>query len=136
MSEVTKESIEAAIEEYVEPHLGRDLVGAGCVKGIDIEGDRVKVAVVLGFPAKGAADAVAAAVKAISAPSGRPASPGAASAEKARADAVMSTLLRIRAAPSYRAREIISQSRSASAASRAGQYSLRNFRHFCALCAK
>ena len=64
MSEVTKEAIEAAIKEYEEPHLGRDLVGAGCVKGIEIEGDQVKVAIVLGFPAKGAADAVAAAVKA------------------------------------------------------------------------
>ena len=63
MSEVTKESIEAAIKEYVEPHLGRDLVSTGCVKGIDIAGDQVEATIVLGFPAKGIADAVAAAVK-------------------------------------------------------------------------
>ena len=63
MSEVTKELIESAIKEYIEPHLERDLVSAGCVKGVDIEGDQVKVQVVVGFPAKGAADAIAAAVK-------------------------------------------------------------------------
>jgi ATP-binding protein involved in chromosome partitioning len=63
MAEVTKEVVETAIKDYTEPHLGRDLVGAGCVKGIDIEGDQVKVNVVLGFPAKGIADTLAAAVK-------------------------------------------------------------------------
>jgi ATP-binding protein involved in chromosome partitioning len=63
MSEVTKEHVEAAIKGYVEPHLGRDLVSANCVKGIAIEGDQVKVNVVLGFPAKGIADAVKAAVE-------------------------------------------------------------------------
>jgi ATP-binding protein involved in chromosome partitioning len=63
MAEVTKEHIEAAIKEYVEPNLGRDLVGAGCIKGIDIEGDQVKVSVQVGFPAKGAADAIAGALR-------------------------------------------------------------------------
>ncbi len=63
MSEVTREQVEAAIKEYVEPNLERDLVSAGCVKGIEIEGDQVKVQVVLGFPAKGAVDAVKAAVE-------------------------------------------------------------------------
>jgi ATP-binding protein involved in chromosome partitioning len=63
MAEVTKDQVEAAIKAYTEPHLGRDLVAAGCVKAIDIEGGQVKVAVQLGFPAKGASDAVAAAVK-------------------------------------------------------------------------
>ncbi len=63
MSEVTKEQVEAAIEGYQEPHLEKGLVGAGCVKGITIEGDRVKVQVVLGFPAKTIAGAIAGAVK-------------------------------------------------------------------------
>jgi len=63
MSEVTKEQVEAAIKEYVEPHLERDLVSAGCIKGIDIEGDQVKVQVVVGFPAKGVADAIKTAVE-------------------------------------------------------------------------
>jgi ATP-binding protein involved in chromosome partitioning len=63
MSEVTKEQVEAAIKEYTEPHLARDLVGAGCVKGVDIEGDQVKVKILVGFPAKGVVDEIASAVK-------------------------------------------------------------------------
>jgi ATP-binding protein involved in chromosome partitioning len=63
MSEVTKELVEAAIKEYVEPNLERDLVSAGCIKGIEIEGDQVKVQVVVGFPAKGAAEAIKTAVE-------------------------------------------------------------------------
>jgi ATP-binding protein involved in chromosome partitioning len=63
MSELTKETIEAAIKGYTEPHLGRDLVAANAIKSIDIEGDQVKVQVMLGFPAKGARDAIAEAVK-------------------------------------------------------------------------
>ena len=63
MSEVTQASIEAAIKEYVEPHLGRDLVTTGCVKNIGIAGDQVRIEVVLGFPAKGVAETIAAAVR-------------------------------------------------------------------------
>ncbi len=63
MAEVTKELVEAAIKGYIEPHLKLDLVSAGMVKGIDIEGDQVKVKVVLGFPAKGVQGAIADAVK-------------------------------------------------------------------------
>ena len=63
MSEVTKERVEVAIKEYVEPHLERDLVSAGCIKGVEVEGGQVKVQVVVGFPAKGAANAIKAAVE-------------------------------------------------------------------------
>jgi ATP-binding protein involved in chromosome partitioning len=63
MSEVTKASIEAAIKTYIEPSLGRDLIGAACVKGIEIEGGKVKVGILLGFPAKGVVDIIAAALK-------------------------------------------------------------------------
>ena len=63
MSEVTKEQVESAIKGYVEPNLEMDLVGAGCVKGVEIEGDRVKVKVVLGFPAKTVAPEIDAKVK-------------------------------------------------------------------------
>jgi ATP-binding protein involved in chromosome partitioning len=55
MSEVTKEQVEAALKGYLEPNLEQDLVSAGCVKGVAIEGDRVKLSVALGFPAKGVA---------------------------------------------------------------------------------
>ena len=63
MSEVTKASIEAAIKTYIEPSLGRDLIGAACVKGIEIEDGKVKVGVVLGFPAKGVVEVIAAALR-------------------------------------------------------------------------
>jgi len=53
MSQPTKEQIQDAIKDYIEPHMKKDLVSARTVKGIDIDGDRVKVTVELGFPAKG-----------------------------------------------------------------------------------
>jgi ATP-binding protein involved in chromosome partitioning len=62
MSDVTKEAIEAAIKTYIEPTLGRDLMGAACVKGIEIENGQVKVKVVLGFPAKGVMESIKAAL--------------------------------------------------------------------------
>ncbi len=61
--EATKEQIQAAIKGYIEPHLERDLVSANCVKDIAIEGDQIKVTIVLGFPAKGIAEQIAEAVK-------------------------------------------------------------------------
>ncbi len=64
MSTVTKEQIEEAIKGYIEPHMEKDLVSTKCVKGIDIDGDKVKVTVLLGFPAAGVKDEIANAVKA------------------------------------------------------------------------
>jgi len=52
MSSVSKEQVEAAIKEYIDPHLDSDLIAAKCVKKIDIEGSVIKVKVVLGYPAK------------------------------------------------------------------------------------
>jgi ATP-binding protein involved in chromosome partitioning len=53
---VSKEQIESAIKEYTDPYLEKDLVGAGAVKDTDIDGDNVKVKIVLGFPAYGYVD--------------------------------------------------------------------------------
>ena len=64
MSEVTQEQIKEAIKGYIEPHLEKDLVTAKAVKGVEVDGGKVKVKVELGFPAKGCLDEVAAAVKA------------------------------------------------------------------------
>ena len=63
MAEVTKEQIEEAIKGYVEPHLGRDLVKAKCVRNISIDGDQVTVNIELGFPAEGFREEMTAAVK-------------------------------------------------------------------------
>lgn len=53
MSSVTREQVESAIKQYIDPYLDQDLVSAKCVKDVRIEGDKVTVDVVLGFPAKG-----------------------------------------------------------------------------------
>jgi len=59
MSQVTEEQIKEAIKGYIEPHLEKDLVTAKAVKGIEVDGDKVKVRVELGFPAKGCLDEIA-----------------------------------------------------------------------------
>ncbi len=63
MSTASKDTIEAAIASYIEPHLERDLVAAKAVKSIEINGERVAIDIVLGFPAQGVANTIAAAVK-------------------------------------------------------------------------
>jgi ATP-binding protein involved in chromosome partitioning len=55
---VSKEQIESAIKEYIDPYLDKDLVSAGAVKDTVIDGDQVKVKVVLGYPAYGYADSL------------------------------------------------------------------------------
>jgi len=50
---VTQEQVESAIKQYIDPYLEKDLVTAGAIKDIKIEGDAVSVQVVLGFPAFG-----------------------------------------------------------------------------------
>ena len=53
---VSKEQIESAIKEYIDPYLEKDLVTAGAVKDTEIDGDKVKIKIVLGFPAYGYVD--------------------------------------------------------------------------------
>ncbi|MDH5324176.1 MAG: iron-sulfur cluster carrier protein ApbC [Gammaproteobacteria bacterium] len=53
MASVTRDQINAAIQQYIDPCLGQDLVSAKCVKNIAIDGDKVNVEIVLGFPAAG-----------------------------------------------------------------------------------
>ncbi len=59
MSEITREQIEQAIADYIEPHLKKDLVSTKAVKSIDIDGGKVAVRIELGFPAKGVLDEIA-----------------------------------------------------------------------------
>ena len=63
MAEVTQETIEEAIKSYIEPHMEKDLVSGKCVKNISIDGDKVKVDVVMGFPVKSVQGEIGAAVK-------------------------------------------------------------------------
>jgi ATP-binding protein involved in chromosome partitioning len=63
MAEVTKDQLETRLSTYVDPYLERDLVSAKCVKDISIDGDSATVKVVLGFPASGYRDELAAKLK-------------------------------------------------------------------------
>jgi ATP-binding protein involved in chromosome partitioning len=60
---VSQEQIETAIKQYIDPYLERDLVSAGSIKNIDIDGESAKVEVVLGFPAFGYLDKLSSELK-------------------------------------------------------------------------
>ena len=53
---VTKEQVESALKQYIDPYLEKDPVTSGVVKDIAIDGDAVKVKIVLGYPAYGFVD--------------------------------------------------------------------------------
>jgi ATP-binding protein involved in chromosome partitioning len=56
MSNITRDQIEGALKQYIDPYLEADLVSTKSVKNIAIDGDKVTVDVNLGFPAKGYQD--------------------------------------------------------------------------------
>ena len=51
MSAVTRAAVEAVLSQYTDPYLNQDPVSAGCVKHIEIDGDRVKVQLEIGYAA-------------------------------------------------------------------------------------
>jgi ATP-binding protein involved in chromosome partitioning len=53
MSELSRSQVETALENHLDPYLKTDLVSAKCLKSVDIEGSRVTLNVILGFPCKG-----------------------------------------------------------------------------------
>ncbi len=63
MADVTREQVEEAIRQVVDPHLDKDLVAAKAVKNIEVDGDKVEVEVVLGYPAKSWVEQLASMVK-------------------------------------------------------------------------
>ncbi|MCK9529835.1 MAG: iron-sulfur cluster carrier protein ApbC [Gammaproteobacteria bacterium] len=62
MSNLSQATVESAIKTYVDPYLEKDLVSAGCIKNIQVEGSRVTLDVVMGFPVKGYETALKAAL--------------------------------------------------------------------------
>lgn len=60
MAEVSQLQVETALKEVIDPYLEQDLVSAKCIKDIAIDGGKVTVNVVLGYPAKGFKDQLAA----------------------------------------------------------------------------
>jgi len=63
MSNVSQAQVEEVLKGYIDPHLEKDLVSTKAVKNIAVDGDKVKVDVVLGYPANGFQDQLAADLK-------------------------------------------------------------------------
>ncbi|WP_455207969.1 iron-sulfur cluster carrier protein ApbC [Kaarinaea lacus] len=63
MSSISRDQVEAAIKRYIDPYLESDLVTAKSIKNITVDNDKVSVDVVLGFPAKGYHEELAAKLK-------------------------------------------------------------------------
>ena len=53
MSNVAQSQIEEALKTYIDPYLEADLVSSKTVKNIAVDGDKVTVDVMYGFPIKG-----------------------------------------------------------------------------------
>ncbi|MDH5447194.1 MAG: iron-sulfur cluster carrier protein ApbC [Gammaproteobacteria bacterium] len=53
MASVSPEQIQDKLKEYIDPYLEQDLVSTKAVKDVKVDGDKVSVDVVLGFPADG-----------------------------------------------------------------------------------
>ena len=53
MADVSKTQVEEALKTFIDPYLESDLVSAKAIKDIKIDGDKVTVDVVLGYPADG-----------------------------------------------------------------------------------
>jgi ATP-binding protein involved in chromosome partitioning len=64
MADISRQQVETALKEVVDPYVRRDLVSAHAVKNIGIDGGRVAVDLQLGYPAKGYHGELAKAVKA------------------------------------------------------------------------
>jgi len=53
MADVSQTQVEDALKTYIDPYLETDLVSAKAIKNIKIDGSKVSVDVVLGYPANG-----------------------------------------------------------------------------------
>jgi ATP-binding protein involved in chromosome partitioning len=60
---ITQDQIESAIKEYIDPYLENDLVTAKSIKNIKIDGDKVNVDIVMGFPIGGYKDKLIASIQ-------------------------------------------------------------------------
>lgn len=64
MSQLTKEQVQEAMKGYIEPHLKKDLISVNAVKNIEIDENRVKLTIELGFPINGIRESIINAVQA------------------------------------------------------------------------
>ena len=52
MTNTSREAVEEKLKGIIDPHTDKDLVSAKAVKDITVDGDKVKISIVLGYPAK------------------------------------------------------------------------------------
>ncbi len=64
MADVSKEQVEAALKELNDPYVEKNLLASKAVKDIQVVAGKVSIKIVLGYPAKGYVDQLAAEVKA------------------------------------------------------------------------
>jgi ATP-binding protein involved in chromosome partitioning len=53
MTDTSTQALQAAVAEYTDPYLGQDLVSAGMVGDLSLDGGVASVKIALGFPARG-----------------------------------------------------------------------------------
>ncbi len=63
MAEISKQQIETALKKVIDPYLEKDLVQAKAIKNIAIDGGKITIDIVLGYPCKGSQDELAANLK-------------------------------------------------------------------------
>lgn len=51
MSAVTRAAVEGVLRQYTDPYMNQDPITAGCLRGIDIDGEQVRVQLQLGYAA-------------------------------------------------------------------------------------
>ncbi|GAB2505221.1 iron-sulfur cluster carrier protein ApbC [Arenimonas alkanexedens] len=61
---ISEQEVRAALAEVKDPYCGLDLVSSGAIRGIGVDSGQVAVEILLGYPAQGWHDELAAAVKA------------------------------------------------------------------------
>jgi ATP-binding protein involved in chromosome partitioning len=59
VANISQLQVETALKEVIDPYLEKDLVSVKAIKNIAIDGDKVSVEIVLGYPAKGFQDNLA-----------------------------------------------------------------------------
>jgi len=59
MADITEQQVKDAIATYIDPYMDKDLVSTKSIKGIDIDGGKVTIKAVLGFPSKNYAPVLA-----------------------------------------------------------------------------
>jgi ATP-binding protein involved in chromosome partitioning len=63
MTAVSRADVEAALKKVIDPYLGQDLIASKAVKQIQVDGANVTIDLVLGYPAHGWRETLAAAIR-------------------------------------------------------------------------